>query len=121
MKSVRNIVSVAKKNNDQSELFTEMLRTAWCFSITVSLCSLFKTSLMLTFCIQFFFSFFSFFYFFFFFFFFLIKKCSLSQKSILFQQNKLFHEGNRTIATRIIATWTIAPQTLTPPGNYPLG
>ena len=109
MKSVRNIVSVAKKNNDQSELFTERLRTALCFSITVSLCSLLKTSFMLRFCIQFFFLFFLFF-----FFFFLIKKCSLSQKSILFQQNKLFHEGNRTIATRIIVTWTIAPQTIAP-------
>ena len=93
MKSVRNIVSVAKKNNDQSELFTEMLRTAWCFSITVSLCSLLKTSFMLTFCFQFCCCCCYFF----------IKKFSVVQKHILHQQNKLFHKGNRTIVPRIIA------------------
>ena len=71
------------------------VKNSMCFTITVSLCSLLKTSFMLTFCFQFcccsgYCCFF-------------IKKFSVLQKNILYQQNKLFHKGNRTIVPRIIA------------------
>ena len=90
MKSVCNIVSVtcsqlkislcvilhpaAYKNQAQSELCTKRWRTAWCFSITVSLCSrhfLCSHSVYN---------------------FFLIKKFSVAQKTIVYQLNKLFHK-----------------------------